>query len=92
MAINIMRKLVRVVEEFNNEDEKLHKEYILNISTEKILEVLDDLVLNEDDYPNEIYDPYDLTISQIKRLQPFIEEPINENFKLYSYQLGCYEE
>lgn len=85
-------KLVRVIEEFSNENEKLHKEYILNISTEKLLKILDDLVLNEEDYPNEIYDPYDITIEQIERLKPFLEEPITEDFNLYSYQLSCYEE
>ncbi|WP_187478098.1 hypothetical protein [Amniculibacterium sp. G2-70] len=84
--------LVRVIEEFNNTDEKLNKEYILNIAAEKILEVLDDLVLNEDDYPNEIYDPYDLTISQIEKLKPFLNEKLEENLEIYSYQLSCYEE
>lgn len=87
-----MKKLVRVIEEFNNDDEKLNKEYILNISAGKILEVLDDLVLNEDDHPYEMYDPYDLTISQVERLKPYLEKSLKENFKLYSYQLGCYEE
>ena len=85
-------KLVRVIEEFSNENEKLHKEYILNIRSEKILIILDDLILNENDYPNEIYDPYDITIDQIERLKPFLEEPLTEDFKLYSYQLSCYEE
>ena len=85
-------KLVRVIEEFSNENEKLHKEYKLNISSEKILKILDDLILNENDFPNEIYDPYDITIEQIGRLKPFLEEPLTENFKLYSYQLSCYEE
>jgi hypothetical protein len=85
-------KLLRVIEEFRNEDEKLQQEYILNITTEKILEILDDLILNEDDLPNEIYDPYDLTISQVEKLKPFLEESLKENFGLYSYQLSCYEE
>lgn len=84
--------LVRAIEEFNNSDEKLNKEYILNITPEKILEVLDDLVLNEDDYPNEIYDTYDLTLPQIEKLKPFLNKKLKEDLQKYSYQLSCYEE
>lgn len=63
-----MKKLVRVIEEFKNEDDKLHKEYILNISTKEILEVLDDLILNQDDYLYEIFDPYNLITLQFHKL------------------------
>gem|GEM_PF-358756 len=95
-SVNILlsriMKLVRVIEEFSNENQTLHKEYILNINPEKILEVLDDFVLNEDDNPNEIYDPYNLTIEQIEKLKPFLNEELKENLEIYSYQLGCYKE
>lgn len=85
-------KLVRVIEEFNNSNDFLNREYILNLTAQEILDVLDDLVLHEDDYSDEIYDPYDLTPQQIEKLKPFLNDKLKEDFEKYSYQLGCYEE
>lgn len=84
--------LIRVIEEFYNTDESLHREYILSMKARDILEVLEDLDLNEDDYPDEIYDSYNLTILQVQKLRPFLEIDFEPNETLYSYQLGCYQE
>jgi hypothetical protein len=85
-------KLVRVIEEFRKEDDCLVKEYLLNISSEKILATLDDLVLNDDDYTDEIYDCYFLSEDQLKKISPFLTEEINADFDTYIYQLSCYED
>lgn len=45
-------KLIRVIEEFKNSDDSLNKDYQLNISTKKIVEILDDLILNQDETGN----------------------------------------
>ena len=84
--------LIRVIEEFNKSDERLNNEYILHITPEKIVEILDDLVLNEDDCSSEIYDPYDLTYQQIEKLKPFLNTKPKQDLQKYSYQLSCYEE
>jgi hypothetical protein len=60
-------KIERVIEEFNQLDEYLNREYILNISPEEILATLDDLVLSKDDFPHEIYNCYDLNENQIQK-------------------------
>ncbi len=83
-------KLLRVIEEFSNET--LHKEYMLNITPETILEVLEDLVLMGEDYEDEIYGQYNLTEAQVQKLKQYLIEPLNENFEKYTYELGCYEE
>lgn len=85
-------KLIRVIEEFMKHDNSLHKEYELNISTDKLLEILDDLELNEGDYPDEVYDSYELTKNQIERLKPFFSEVLEEDMQIYLYQLSCYED
>jgi len=85
-------QLIRVIEEFRKEDECLVKKYIVNISVEKILETLDDLVLYDDDYHDEIYDSYFLSEDQPKRISPFLTEEINADFNTYIYQLSCYED
>lgn len=85
-------KIVRVIEEFRKDDDYLVKEYILNIDPEKILATLDDLVLSDDDYPDEIYDNYFLSKSQLKKLVPFMTEEINPNMDKFIYQLSCYED
>ncbi|MDM1072850.1 hypothetical protein HX001_10155 [Empedobacter brevis] len=85
-------KIVRYIEEFNNSNDKLNNEYILDITPEKILEVLQDFKLNNDDYPNEIYDSYLLTILQLNRLKPFLKDKLEENILKYSYYLSAYED
>ncbi|WP_374464574.1 hypothetical protein [Chryseobacterium sp.] len=85
-------KIRRVIEEYSILDEYIHKDYTLNITVEEILKVLDDLVLHEDDYENEIYDQYDLTKEQVFKLKPFVENDFNEDFDKYMYQLACYSE
>jgi ribosomal protein S15P/S13E len=86
--------LIRVIEEYRKNDDKHIGRYHLNINPETIIKVLDDLVLNKDDYENEIFDPYFLTESQIKKLLPFLEEKdgINLDYDKYIYELMCYEE
>lgn len=85
-------KVRRVIEEYSKSDEYLHKDYTLNMTAEEIVKVLDDLVLNEDDYEYEIYDQYDLTKEQIQKLKPFLKNDLNENLDKYLYQLACYSE
>ncbi|MDV7697042.1 hypothetical protein N6B72_08920 [Chryseobacterium soli] len=85
-------KLVRVIEEFSKKEEILHKEYKLDITSKQIITELDDLILNEEDYEDEIYDPYNLTEVQVQKLKPFLKEFLQEDFKKYTYELGCYEE
>ncbi|MDR2235935.1 MAG: hypothetical protein LBE92_07415 [Chryseobacterium sp.] len=85
-------KVRRVIEEYNKNDEYLHKDYTLNITIQEIVKVLDDLVLYENDYEDEIYDQYDLTEEQIQKLKPFLKNNLNEDFDKYSYQLACYNE
>lgn len=85
-------KLIRVIEEFKNSDDSLNKEYQLNISAEKIVEILDDLILNQDDYPDEIYDPYLLNKSQIEKLIPHLKEKLKYDISKYEYYLSCYED
>jgi len=85
-------KIERVIEEFNQLDEYLNREYILNISPEEILATLDDLVLSKDDFPHEIYNCYDLNENQIQKLRPFLTEEIYPDFDKYTYQLSCYED
>ncbi|WP_413533408.1 hypothetical protein [Empedobacter brevis] len=89
-----MIKLIRYIEEFNNSDDRLHHEYELEISVEQILTELDDLILNKDDYPNEIYDPYLLTNLQVEKLKSFLKQKnsLKQDFHKYSYFLSCYEE
>jgi len=53
---------------------------------------LDDLVLYDDDYHDEIYDSYFLSEDQLKRISPFLTEEINADFNTYIYQLSCYED
>lgn len=83
--------LIRVIEEFRKSDTSLQKEYLLNIKTKDILKILNDLKLNEDDCPHEIYDSYELTKNQIRKLKPFIYENIEVDTQQYYYQLSCYE-
>ena len=83
--------LIRVIEEFNNSDEKLNEEYVLDITPEIMLEILIDLVLNEDDYPYEVYDTYPISQDDIQKLKPFLKKQLKEDFSKYSYYISCYE-
>ncbi|WP_326981913.1 hypothetical protein VUJ46_16995 [Chryseobacterium sp. MYb264] len=85
-------KLVRVIEEFSKKEEILHREYKLEITSTQLLTELDDLILNDEDYEDEIYDQYNLTEQQVQKLKPFLKEFLKENFEKYTYELGCYEE
>ncbi|ASW74903.1 hypothetical protein IQ37_12605 [Chryseobacterium piperi] len=86
--------LARVIQEFSKEEEEevLHKEYELEITSTQLLEELGNLILNEDDYKDEIYDQYSLTQLQVQKLKPFLKELLKEDFEKYTYELGCYEE
>lgn len=57
-----MQNLSRFIEEYGHSDDSLHNEFELEISTEQILAHLDNFILYDDDYPNEIYDSYRLTL------------------------------
>ncbi|TYR37428.1 hypothetical protein FXV77_05335 [Sphingobacterium phlebotomi] len=83
-------KLERVIEVYRKKDECHINSYVINLDAEGILEVLDDLILNEDDWPEEIYDPYYLTESQVERLKPFLTEPLHTDFENNLYELMCY--
>ncbi|TJY66425.1 hypothetical protein FAZ19_05745 [Sphingobacterium alkalisoli] len=65
--------------------------YIISLDADGILNILDDLILNEDDFPDEIYDPYTLTESQVKKLIPFLDKPLSLDFENNLYELSCYE-
>lgn len=85
-------KRVRAIEEFSKKEEILHKEYKLDITSTQLLKELDDLILNEEDYEDEIYDQYNLTKLQVQKLKPFLKELLKEDFEKYTYELSCYEE
>lgn len=85
-------KLERVIEVFRKQDGRHLGTYVLNIDAEGILRVLDDLILREDDSPDQIYLPYYLTESQFKRLKPFLNEPLHADFEANLYSLECYED
>jgi len=85
-------KIVRFIEEFSKKEEILHKGYKLEITSKQLIAELDDLILNEEDYEDEIYDPYNLTEVQVQKLKPFLKEFLQEDFEKYTYELGCYEE
>jgi hypothetical protein len=82
----------RVIEEFSIESETINREYNLNITPKKIMQVLDDLSLSEDDHEDEIYGPYSLSEVQIRKLKPFSTDPLHENLDKFTYELGCYED
>ncbi len=82
----------RVIEEFGIENETINREYNLNITPKKIMQVLDDLSLSEDDHEDEIYEPYSLSEVQIRKLKPFLTDPLHEDLDKFTYELGCYEE
>jgi len=42
-------KIIRAIEEYRKRDNFLNKEYILDITTERILKILDDFTLYEED-------------------------------------------
>lgn len=84
-------KLERVIEVYRKTDERNIDTYVINLDAKGILDVLEDLVLNADDCPDEIYDPYTLTEDQIKRLRPFLEKPLIMDFENNLYELMCYE-
>lgn len=84
-------KLERVIEVFRKKDERHLGTYIININAEGILKVLDDLTLNQEDSPDQIYLPYYLTESQFNRLKPFLKEPLHADFENNLYTLECYE-
>lgn len=87
-----MQNLSRFIEEYDHSDDSLHNEFELEISTEQILTHLDNFILYDDDYPNEIYDSYRLTLQQIEKLKPFLKESTSliAGFVKYSYFLTCY--
>lgn len=84
-------KLERVIEEYEKKDDKHIARYVISLEANEILNLLDDLVLNEDDFPDEIYDPYFLTESQVKALLPFLNQPLHIDFGKRIYELMCYE-
>ena len=64
----------------------------LNITSLKILELLNDLVLNADDYPEEIYDPYILTKFQVVKLLYYADRTdLSVDTEKFIYELNCYE-
>ncbi len=83
-------KIIRAIEEYRKRDNFLNKEYILDITTERILKILDDFTLYEED--PKLYFQYYLTQSQVKRLKSFLKKGVvlNEDFEEYIYQLACY--
>ena len=85
-------KIIRVIEEYNKNQDFLHKKYILKITPKEIIKTLDDLTLNKDDYEDEIYDPYILDELQIQKLKPYLVDSLNEDFVKYDYVLSCYSE
>ena len=85
-------KIQIAIEEYSIDDGYIHKDYPLTITAEEIIHVLDDFVLNEDDDENEIYDQYELTMEQVEKLKPFLENNLNEDFDQYLYQLACYDQ
>ncbi|HMR19611.1 MAG TPA: hypothetical protein PKA53_09965 [Sphingobacterium sp.] len=84
-------KLERVIEVYRKRDERNIGTYIINLDAEGILDTLQDLVLNDDDCPDEIYDPYTLTESQVKKLIPFLQTSLHIDFESNLYELMCYD-
>lgn len=82
----------RVIEEFSIENGIINKEYDLDITPKKILQVLDDLSLSDDDNEDKIYGQYTLSRAQIKKLKPFLKDSLHEDLDKYTYELSCYEE
>ena len=85
-------KIIRAIEEYRKRDNFLNKEYILDITAERILKILDDFTLYEED--PKLYFQYYLTQSQVKRLKSFLKKGVvlNEDFEEYIYQLACYDD
>lgn len=83
--------LLRVIEEYRKCDNKHIGRYTLKIDAKTITHVLSDLVLNEDDYEDEIFDPYILSKYQVEKLYPFLEDNTNFDFGNNIYELMCYE-
>ncbi|HMR19612.1 MAG TPA: hypothetical protein PKA53_09970 [Sphingobacterium sp.] len=84
-------KLERVIEVYRKSDERNIGTYVINLDAEGILDTLKDLVLKEDDYPGEIYYPYCLTESQVKKLIPFLQTSLHIDFENSLYELSCYD-
>lgn len=61
-------KLKRVIKVYQKKDENRIETYVIDLDAKGILNTLEDLILKEDDSPDEIYYPYYLTESQIKGL------------------------
>lgn len=86
-------KLIRVIEEYRKLDGKHIGRYYLNIDAKTITMVLEDLILNENDYEDEVFDPYMLTENQMKKIYPFLkEDKLVFDYKNNIYELMCYEE
>lgn len=83
-------KLERVIEVYRKDDDSHIGTYIVDLDATGILNILVDLVLNDDDFPEEIYDPYYLTENQIKSLLPFMECHPEIDFERNLYELMCY--
>jgi len=81
-------KLLRVIEEYQIKDEKHIGRYELDIDTETMLKTLSDLVLNQDDNEDEIFDPYFLNENQIRKLYPFIKGEFNFDFENNIYEFN----
>ncbi|WP_164126227.1 hypothetical protein [Sphingobacterium luzhongxinii] len=84
-------KLERAIDVFRIKDKSHIGSYVLDLDAQGILQVLDDLVLNEDDFADEIYDPYTLTENQVKKLSPFLKEHLVIDFTQNLYELMSYE-
>ena len=66
----------RVIEIYDKMSEKNISTIHLGISSHEILTLLVDLVLNFDDYPEELYDPYFLDERQVLILLDYIGKMI----------------
>lgn len=84
--------ITRAITEYNNKNEFLNKEYILELNSYEILKLLGkDFELNDNDPEDELYDVYQLSENQVKRLKPYLKEPLEEDFFTYSYYLECFD-
>ena len=84
-------KTIRAIEEYRKRDNFLNKEYILDITAERILKILDDFTLYEED--PKLYFQYYLTQLQVKRLKSFLKKGvvlknILDTYRIIQLELG----
>jgi hypothetical protein len=85
-------KVNRVVEIYDKISEENVASVLLEMSSHDILNLLDDLMLNINDYPNELYDTYLLNKSQVlKLLNHMGRNNLMIDTSKFIYELNCYQ-